>query len=204
MKKLLYIVISFFFVVNISAEVVMLAEGEIMVLGTPASDIKPDNSPDTIQPNNSETLQEQQSGSMQGSVARSIFTTLVSEHEPIDKIEKLQSNNRSVYYFTELRGMSGQTAIHRWEFNGNVMSETKFTIAGPRWRVWSSKNLLPSWTGEWKVSVLNGVGDVISEDIFSYVAEEIPGSDLQQETVTETKDMNSHTGNSINNNHQKP
>lgn len=204
MKKLLYIVISFFFVVNTSAEVVMLAEGEIIVLGTPASDIKPDNRSDNIQSNKSETIQEQQGGSMQGSVARSIFTTLVSEHEPIDKIEKLQTNNRSVYYFTELRGMSGQTAIHRWEFNGNVMAETKFTIAGPRWRVWSSKNLLPSWTGEWKVSVLNGVGDVISEDIFSYVEEEISGSDLQQENVTETKDINIQTGRSINNNSQNP
>jgi len=39
------------------------------------------------------------------------------------------------------------------------------------WRVWSSKNLVPSWVGEWKVSVLNDLGDIISEDVFKYSAE---------------------------------
>lgn len=190
MKNLFYIIVSFFFVLNASAERVMLAEGEIIVLDTTASEAMsvqknavespeneanittnktPDIAPENGQVTITEKTQAEQSGFSQGSVTRSIFTTQVSDHEPIDKLDKLQSSKRSVFYFTELRDMSGQTAIHRWEFNGNVMAETKFNIAGPRWRVWSSKNLLPSWIGEWKVSVLNGVGDVISEDIFSYV-----------------------------------
>jgi len=101
----------------------------------------------------------------------------------------MQSSNRSVFYFTELRDMSGQTAIHRWEFNGNVMAETKFNIAGPRWRVWSSKNLLPSWTGEWKVSVLNGVGDVISEDIFNYIEAEMLETKTPQSNEIETPEV---------------
>lgn len=188
MKILLYMVAPFLFILNVSAERVMLAEGEIIVLDTTMAQSMPGNTSEAIpaeiqgdntasvnsdvnQTSTMETAQEEQSGISQGSVTRSIFTSEVSEHEPIDKIEKLESNNRSVYYFTELRDMSGQTAIHRWEFKGKIMAETKFTVDGPRWRVWSSKNLLPTWTGEWKVSVLNGIGDVISEDIFSYIEE---------------------------------
>ncbi len=172
MKNLLSIAISLFFIFNVSAET--------KVLITNTSDIMPMSKaevtvvePQVIEQTKTNPVQDEQSGYSQGSVTRSIFTTEVSEHEPTDKVEKLQSNYRRVFYFTELQDMSGQTAIHRWEYNGNVMAETKFTVSGPRWRVWSSKNLLPSWTGEWKVSVLNGVGDVISEDVFSYVAEQV-------------------------------
>lgn len=216
MKKLLYISILFFFVLNASAKRVMLAEGEIIVLDSTSSDIMPvkkkeaisqeeqsnitsNTTPDDIQANQSETDQDEQSGYSQGSVTRSVFTSQVTEHEPTDKLEKIPSINRSVTYFTELRDMSGQTAIHRWEFNGKVMAETKFNIAGPRWRVWSSKNLLPSWTGEWKVSVLNGLGDVISEDVFSYVEEDVPEAKNQQMNEPGTQEVNSNPDKSSSN-----
>ena len=78
------------------------------------------------------------------------------------------SNN--LFYFTELRDMSGQTAIHRWEYDGKVVTEVKFNVRGPRWRVWSSKAFTPGWAGEWKVSVLNGAGEIISEDQVNYTA----------------------------------
>jgi len=155
MKILYYIITAFMwaFTISVGAETrVMLAEGEIIVLDTSTVEMVP-----TI--------------SLTGSVSRSVFTTKITAHEPMDEVKNLQFNNRRVIYFSELRNMSGQTAIHRWEFNGNVMAETKFKIGGPRWRVWSSKNLVPSWVGEWKVSVLNDLGDIISEDVFKYSAE---------------------------------
>jgi len=31
---------------------------------------------------------------------------------------------------------------------------------------------MPSWIGEWKVSVLNDIGDIISEDVFKNNSEE--------------------------------
>ncbi len=196
MKKLFYAFIVFSLVTNVFAGRVMLAEGEIIVLDTTATDVMPAATNTTSsqtdqtsipQSNQTDPGQDQQIGYLKGSVSRSVFTSDVNQHEPIDKIEKLKSNNRSVVYFTELRDMSGQTATHRWEFNGNVMAETKFAIAGPRWRVWSSKNLLPTWTGEWKVSVLNGVGEVISEDVFSYV-EGVAATETIQETLPATQE----------------
>ena len=64
--------------------------------------------------------------------------------------------------------MSGQTAKHRWEFKGKIISEVKFKVRGPRWRVWSKKSFAPGWSGDWKVSVVNGVGEVISEEVIAY------------------------------------
>lgn len=110
----------------------------------------------------------EQSGFSRGSVVRSAFTTEITEREPTQNLQNLTNENGKVMFFTELRDMSGQTAIHRWEYEGKVVAEVKFDVKGPRWRVWSSKSLIPQWTGDWKVSVVNGAGDVISEKNLSY------------------------------------
>jgi len=105
----------------------------------------------------------EQAGFSQGSVVRSAFTSEISEREPIDKLKETP-NDSKVYFFTELRDMSGQTAIHRWQHNGEVKAEVEFKVGGPRWRVWSSKSFNPEWTGEWKVSVVNGANEIIKEE----------------------------------------
>jgi len=106
----------------------------------------------------------EQSGFSRGSVVRSVFTTSVQEREPVDRLNNTPTEQERVFYFTELRDMSGQTATHRWEKDGALQAEVKFDVRGPRWRVWSSKQFIPESAGEWKVSVLNGAGEVIAED----------------------------------------
>ena len=115
-----------------------------------------------------EPMPLEQSGFSRGSVVRSIFTSAVEDREPTDNLKELDTNSDKVIYYTELRDMAGQTARHRWEYNGEVMAEVEFNVGGSRWRVWSSKSFVPGWTGEWKVSVLNGANEVISEDILTY------------------------------------
>jgi hypothetical protein len=113
---------------------------------------------------------EAQTGFNPGRVARSVFTTAIADREPVDTLQTIEALQQKIYFFTELLEMQGQTATHRWEYNGEVMAEVAFEVKGPRWRVWSSKNLQPEWLGEWKVSVLNGANEVISETILSIVA----------------------------------
>ncbi|MDH5570736.1 MAG: DUF2914 domain-containing protein [Gammaproteobacteria bacterium] len=109
-------------------------------------------------------------GFSRGSVVRSIFTSAIEDREPADQVKELANNHDNIIYYTELRDMVGQVAKHRWEYNGEVMAEVEFNVKGQRWRVWSSKSFVPQWTGEWKVSVLNGANEVISEDILTYAA----------------------------------
>jgi Protein of unknown function (DUF2914) len=104
----------------------------------------------------------EQEGFSKGSVVRSIFTKEVKDREPTDKLQTTDTSK--VFYFTELRDMNGQTATHRWEHEGKVVSEIKFNVGSNRWRVWSSKSFIPQTSGDWKVSVLNGAGEVISEE----------------------------------------
>lgn len=103
-----------------------------------------------------------------GSVARSAFTTAIENREPINELSKLNNENQRIYFFTDLRDMAGQTARHRWEYNDEVISEVAFNVKGPRWRVWSGKTFKPAWAGEWRVSVLNGANEVISERVLEF------------------------------------
>lgn len=118
----------------------------------------------------------EQSGFNPGIVARSAFTSSIADREPVDTLQQMNAGEQKVYFFTELQDLEGQTVTHRWELNGEIMAEVAFEVHGPRWRVWSSKNLQPEWVGEWKVSVLNGANEVISETSMNVtsVTEDVP------------------------------
>jgi hypothetical protein len=104
-----------------------------------------------------------------GTIARSAFTTEIENREPVNTVTKLDTDEHKIYYFTELKGMEGQQVTHRWEHNGKVMAEVPFQVGGPRWRVYSSKQLENDWTGEWKVSVVDGNGSTLGVNTFTYV-----------------------------------
>ncbi len=101
-------------------------------------------------------------GFSHGDVARAVFTSDIVGREPTDDISQIDTTHNQVYFFSELLGMSGHTAIHRWEHDGKVVAEVKFDVAGPRWRVWSSKLLPVEQTGTWTVSVINTAGEVLT------------------------------------------
>jgi len=105
-----------------------------------------------------------------GHVARSAFTRRVVDREPSDAIDRLANDEVEVSYFTEIRDMAGHTVTHRWEWGGQVMAEVPFEVAGPRWRVHSTKRLDPSWLGEWTVSVVDSEGHTLARSSFTYTA----------------------------------
>jgi len=105
-----------------------------------------------------------------GSVVRAQFTTAVQDREPTDKITSLPNDKTQIVFFSELKDAAGHKITHRWEHDGKLMSEVGFEVGGDRWRVFSSKTLDPSWTGEWKVSVVDETGSTLGASTFTYEA----------------------------------
>jgi len=101
-------------------------------------------------------------------VVRAVFTTAVADREPADQITSLKNDVQQVYFYTELKNLEGQTVTHKWEYAGEVKAEVRFDVKAPRWRVWSSKKLDPSWTGEWTVSVVDGSGATRAQAKLNY------------------------------------
>lgn len=108
----------------------------------------------------------------EGSVARAQFTTGVIDREPIDNVGSVikveYGEIQRVYFFTDLRDMSGGQVTHRWTLDGEEQAEIAFDIGGDRWRVWSSKRLMPGFDGQWRVDILLD-GQVIETRSFDYV-----------------------------------
>lgn len=96
------------------------------------------------------------------------FTTEISEREPVDNVSFLGNDKRVIYFFTDLRHMQGQIIRHVWTYRGTEMGSVEFEVKGARWRVWSSKQLLPAWLGAWNVSVLNAEDEVLATESFTY------------------------------------
>ncbi len=111
-----------------------------------------------------------------GHIARAMVTTGVLDREPVDEINSLVNDKSMVFFFTELMGMTGQSVTHRWAFNGEVMGEVPFEVGGPRWRVWSTKNLESIWVGTWTVSVVDENGRVLQTRNFDYTKRALPAS----------------------------
>jgi hypothetical protein len=103
-----------------------------------------------------------------GSVGRAQFTSAIADREPTDSLRTLANDKNRILFYSELKGLAGQTVTHRWEYNGKVMAEVPFQIGAERWRVFSSKTLDPLWLGEWKVSVVDAGGATLSVNTFSY------------------------------------
>ncbi len=122
-------------------------------------------------------------------VARSIITTEVIDREPVNDLEVVPLPEETVLFFTELRNMEGQTILHRWMLGSEQMAEVSFNVGGPRWRVWSSKQMLPEWIGDWVVQVVDGSGEVVAEKTFTYGMIEDAGTAIGEQPVMEETPM---------------
>lgn len=102
-------------------------------------------------------------------INRSVFTTAIVDKEPVSNLKDVSSDITRLYFFTEITGLNGHTISHRWEYNGQVLAEVNFKVNGERWRTWSSKNMISSWLGKWRVSVIDEGGNIIEQNEFNYV-----------------------------------
>jgi hypothetical protein len=101
-------------------------------------------------------------------VSRAQFTSEIVAREPVDRVVTLHPSDRQIYYFTELRNLQGRRVFHRWEYEGRKVSEVAFEVAGPRWRVYSKKELEPAMTGKWTVWVVDQSGWPLHASMFEY------------------------------------
>ena len=67
-----------------------------------------------------------------------------------------------VFCFTRLVGLEYPAAVtHAWFHEGKTMARVDLNVNSADWRTWSSKRVLPGWTGLWEVKVLDAAGKVL-------------------------------------------
>jgi len=104
-----------------------------------------------------------------GEISRALFTTGIDNREPVAIVDSIDSStSNSITFFTEVNDMSGQTVTHQWMYQDQVMFEKTFDVKAARWRIWTSKTLIPGWTGIWMVNVLDNERNLLVSKSFEY------------------------------------
>lgn len=87
----------------------------------------------------------------------------VENRQPVGAATVFSANVGRVYAYTRLAGAAAEGAVtHVWYYAGEVKAQVKLTVGADDWRTWSSKTILPQWTGEWLVEVQGADGRVLA------------------------------------------
>ena len=96
------------------------------------------------------------------SVGRMMFCRSIEDREPQEAAEKLPNDLEKVYCFTVIVNAGAEThVVHKWYHGDKLMAEVTLKAEGEYWRTWSSKRMLESWTGAWRVDILDENGTVL-------------------------------------------
>ncbi len=103
-------------------------------------------------------------------VAQGTITTKVIDRNPVDHVQTFPASEGVLYCFTRITGASADTTVtHVWYREGKEMARVVLPVRSADWRTWSSKRILPQWTGRWKVEILDSDENLLQTITFTVV-----------------------------------
>ena len=95
-------------------------------------------------------------------VERMAIAADIIDREPAGVSNAFPDTVGTLYCFTLVTDFTDTTSVtHLWYHGDKLYAEVTLRVAGPRWRTWSSKKIVPGWTGPWRVVVISAEGLVL-------------------------------------------
>jgi hypothetical protein len=118
-------------------------------------------------------LRPGEGGILSAQVERFMLTDGIAKREPQAGIEAIRPDSANndmvtVYAFSEVSGLQGQTLRYRWSRDGKVVATVKVGVGGNSWRSYSSKFVSSAMQGNWRVELLDASGAVLAFREFEY------------------------------------
>jgi len=105
--------------------------------------------------------QEMQEITVEGAIAADVV-----DMEPVDPGTTFSADVGTLWCWTKVTGAAGTTVEHVWSF-GEYEWVVALDLGGSPWRTYSSKKIVPEWTGDWTVTVRTIDGQVLEELTFT-------------------------------------
>ncbi len=100
-------------------------------------------------------------------VSQAVVCQEIVDRMPVGFGDVIPVGTERVFCFTRIDGAQGETEItHNWYYKGALKASVVLPVRTSEWRTWSSKTLLPEWTGDWMVEVLSKDGTPLESLIF--------------------------------------
>jgi len=103
-----------------------------------------------------------------GKITTEIFSTAIVDGKPVDDQKAFENTVDTIYFYTVLEGLKGQTVTHRWKYAGHIISNAEISVTDDPFSAWSSNKIEPNWTGFWTVEVLDKNSKVVGVGTFAY------------------------------------
>lgn len=96
------------------------------------------------------------------------FGTDVQDREVVGADTTFSSSVERIFCLTRIAGVQDSASVtHVWYYDNDEKARVELPVRGSNWRTWSSKSILPSWTGQWSVDVLGPDGEVLRTQYFT-------------------------------------
>ncbi|MEJ2185664.1 MAG: DUF2914 domain-containing protein [Gemmatimonadota bacterium] len=101
-------------------------------------------------------------------VSQAVVATGVENREPTGVAEQFPADVGTVYCYMVAEGDFPETQLVQvWMHGDQEMARVPLTVKGPRWRTWSSKKIMPDWTGDWTIRIEDADGNVLKSVSFT-------------------------------------
>ena len=81
----------------------------------------------------------------------------VQDREPVEPGDLFPADVGEVWCWSKIKDGKGETIRHIYYYEGEEKAVVELSIGSPMWRTRSSKRIISSWTGNWRV-------DIVGED----------------------------------------
>ncbi|RKX27496.1 MAG: hypothetical protein DRP46_09860 [Candidatus Zixiibacteriota bacterium] len=99
--------------------------------------------------------------------------TGIEERMPTGMADTFAPDVENVYLWCKVIGCKDTTVVHHvWYYKGDQMADVELPVRSPAWRTYSSKKILPSWTGDWEVKIVDADGNEMKSIPFKIAAPE--------------------------------
>lgn len=96
--------------------------------------------------------------------------TTVEDRNIVNPDTSFSSSVGNLFCFTRITGAEDTTQVsHVWYYDDEEMARTELNVRSSDWRTWSSKNILPTWVGSWRVVIEDASGNSLAEQTFEIV-----------------------------------
>lgn len=96
-----------------------------------------------------------------------VIATGVEDLTPQNIAEVFSSSHDKLYAFCRVSNAQENTTIlHQWYYGNKLMATVPLLIKSASWRTYSSKNIIPAWTGEWRVDITTEDGLLLASLTF--------------------------------------
>jgi hypothetical protein len=102
-------------------------------------------------------------------VEKMIFCTGIEDRTPVGESTQFFESAERIYCYSRINGAADTLDVtHVWFYGDEEKARVDLTVKSASWRTWSSKKMLPAWTGAWRVDILGPGGEVLLSREFVY------------------------------------